>query len=679
MEEPAVRRSFCRFCYALCGIEATVQDGRVLSVEGDRSHPVSRGYTCPKGRALGAYHNHPARLDHPLGRRDGALRRVSWSEQLDDLARGIGRAMDVAGPSAFAVYRGTAGYFDSAAAGLDAALLKGVGSRSFYSTLTVDAAAATLVAELVAGHPWLFPVPDLASRMTVLIGTNPMFSHGHTFSMPRPKERLRTWARQGQLWVIDPRRTETAEVATAHLAPRAGSDYLLLAHLVRELLADRAGSAYLRRHAAGLDELAAAVQPFDLDRVVDGTGLRRDDVLAFIDAVVGAGRVAFATGTGLTFSEAGNVAVWLAWTINAITESLDRPGGMWFNPGYLTQRDAESWEPSLGMAAPGPASRPELPGRFDQLPSVALAGEIEAGHVRALLVLGGNPLVALPDPDRTARALAALDVLAVVDVIHNEVVELATHALPAAGQLERDDIHGIDFLGVEGFGQYAEAVVPPAAERRPAWWIVAQLAERLGVSLPGGPDADSTDGTVLRALYGADAERWTALREAHSAVIAPSRPFGWVHDKLPDGRWRLAPAMLVDQLGDLAAPDPMTLSLTPRRQRRKLNSQLSDGHRQRIRPRAEALLHPDDGAELGVRDGQEVVVSSPSGRLRLPARIDARAATRGIVSVPHGFVAANVARLISADAVDPLTGMPRLTGVPVTVTSADGERPSRLP
>jgi anaerobic selenocysteine-containing dehydrogenase len=670
-ENRRTARTFCRLCNAACGAVVTLEGERVVEVRGDREHPISQGYLCPKGRAIGAHHHHPGRLNRPLLGRDGGRVPVPWNEMLDDLAGAIGSTIAKTGPQAFGMYKGTAHTVESAAAGAGAAMLAQLGSRQWYTSLTVDCPALCLVAELVAGHPWLLPVPDRDTRLTVLVGTNPMASHGHTFNIPRPKEWLRSWAREGELWVIDPRRTESADVATVHLAPRPGTDYLLMAYLVRELLRDGADHAYLERHATGVGALAAAVEPFTLERAADGTGIPTDQIVRLLRKIRETGRVSMVTGTGLNFSDAANVTLWLAWMVCAVTGSLDRPGGMWFNPGYLTQTHRQTWAPRDGSAGPGPASRPELAQRFGELPCAAVVDEIEAGNLRALLVLGGNPLIAWPQPERVARALRKLNVLAVVDVIENGVTALATHVLPAAAQLERADIPtGAELYALQSFSQYTGRVVSPGAERRPTWWILGQLAGRLGLDVPGGPDPDAgTEEALLQALYGSDHARWQALRDTENAVVTEERPYDWVHGKMPDQRLRLAPELLVRELATMRETERGGLTLINRRQLRKNNSTLADGQGLARAARPETMLHPEDALEHGIADGDAIVISSAYGELRTRARIDERA-IRGTVSAPHGFVEANAAALISSDEVDPATGMPIMTGVPVTVVRA---------
>jgi anaerobic selenocysteine-containing dehydrogenase len=301
--------------------------------------------------------------------------------------------------------------------------------------------------------------------------------------------------------------------------------------------------------------------------------------------------------------------------------------------------------------------------------------EIEAGTVRALFVVGGNPLTVFPEPDRLAAALATLDVVAVLDVVETETTAVATHVLPAVDQLERADIPWmLDAYQPALASQHTPAVVEPGAERRPVWWAFAQLGQRLGLRvLPGDLDPDlATDDDLLAQVA---RDRFEELRAAPTAVVGERPTERWVHERLlPGGTWRLAPPALVDQLAALtqelaAAGSAVPLVLTPRRQLRTMNSQLRDvGARREV---AEVLLHPDDAASVGTVDGALVEVASATGALVGAVRVDERTG-RGTVSLTHGWDRPNVGNLTSSEhGVDPLTGMVWQSGLPVEVRPWD--------
>jgi anaerobic selenocysteine-containing dehydrogenase len=674
-DAPVVERdvvSFCRICNAMCGVVVTVDDDQVVRVRGDAEHPLSRGYTCPKGRALGAFHHHPGRLDAPERRRGGPVGPLAWPEATAEIAGTVARLVEAHGPDTIGMYLASGSAFDAAGRRAAERFLRVLGSSQKYTATTVDTPCKPLVAELVGGWSGLTPIWDSErSRLLLLIGSNPVVSHGHSNAIPDPVTRLRDLRRGGgELWVVDPRRTETAALADRHLAARPGSDHVLLGHLVRELLRDGADRAYLDAHASGIDELRAAVEPFDAATTAERTGIATTDLADLLSAIRRAGRIAALTGTGTSMALEANVTEWLLWALHVVTGSSDRPGGMWFNPGYLMQLDQRDWAPSDGTPGPGPASRPELPRRFDEYPCAGLVSEIEAGNITALFVVGGNPMCALPDAPRLARALESLELCVVVDVIDTDTTALATHVLPAAGQLERADVPFLlDAYQLAVATQYTPAVLPPVAQRRPVWRIFADLGDALGRSvLPRGVDgATATDDDVLASLMAGSRGGHDAVLAARHGTVHEGATFGWVTERvLPEGRFRLAPAPLLAQLADVERLARAPLVLVPRRQLRTMNSQLRDTAAPGGRvPEVEIVVSPADALARGVASGDEVRLRSEHGEVTGRALVDERIAP-GAVSLTHGWTDPNVCVLTSAEVdVDPLTGMVRQSGLPV--------------
>ena len=659
----AEQRSFCRICNAMCGILVTVDGERVLRVRGDADHPLSMGYTCPKGRALPGFHHDPRRLDHPLI----GPRRVAWDVLLDDLERRVRGTLETAGPDGVGMYLASGSAFDSAGRRAAERFLRVLGSRQKYTAATIDTPSKPLVAELVGGWSGLTPIWDHErSTLLVLIGCNPVVSHGHSNAISAPLVRLhRHRARGGEVWVIDPRRTETARAADRHLGPRPGSDWLVLAHLVRALLPEPGTTAdtALRDRAAGVDVLRAALEPFAPDVTSAGTGIPREDLDGLVAAVRRHGRVSALTGTGVSMSSTANVAEWLLWALHVVTDSYDEPGGMWFNPGYLSQLDTREIPAAVATAGSGPPSRPELPRRFGEWPCAALVSEIEAGNVRSLFVVGGNPATAFPDAERTRAALASLDTLAVIDVLTTETTDLATHVLPAAGSLERADVPWLlDAYQVAVATQFTPAIVPPVADRWPVWRMFAALGERLGLDVLGGglTAATASDEALLRPLAERSRGGAEAVFAARSGVVHSGAVFGWVRRILPDGKWQLGPEPLVAQLANTRPSSTGELYLIAHRQLHTMNSQL------RNLAQVAVLVHPAEAAALG-GDGTEVEVHASSRVVTGTLRGDDRL-PRGAVAIPHGWSAPNVSGLTSADHdIDPLTGMVRQTAIPVRI------------
>jgi len=661
------RVSYCRICAAACGIVVTVEDDRIVRVRGDAEHPISRGYTCPKGRALPEFHHRPDRLDHPV--LHGT--RSSWESCLDDLATRLRATVEEHGPDSVGVYLGTGMAYDIAGWHTAERLIAGLRTHQRYTPTTIDNAPVLLAAELVTGST-LSPCWDPAqSRLLVLFGTNPVVSHGYGTALADPVSRLRDFRRAGGLvWVLDPRRTETAALADRHLQLRTGTDHEVLAWLVRELLRDGADQAELAAatHPGDVERLRAAVEPFSLDRVAEVSGLEPMALSELLAAVRDAApRLASMAGTGVMMSKHGLVAEWLRWVLQITTGALDRPGGMHFNHGFIFPLEDRSWPGDKApVRPPGPRSRPELSGWANQYPCVAMADEIRSGQLRALVVAGGSPLTAFPDSHLTREALSSLETLAVLDVVTTDLVAMATHVLPVASQLERADLSMLEGVSFRNGNQFTEAVVPAGGERRPAWWVMAQIARRLGLdALGGGADPDSSDDiSVLARLAGRARVGFDRLVAAgpHGAGTEPL--VGWVHDSvLPEGRWRVAPPVLVDRLAQVQPPPPLVLA--PRRQVRSMNS-AAYGTADVV----QVCVHPSDAETAGIVDRQRVRVASAYGVVCGEALVDERIGS-GTVSLTHGRSDLDASRLTSPTVdVDPLTGMPLTSGVAVSVEAA---------
>jgi anaerobic selenocysteine-containing dehydrogenase len=614
-------------------------------VRGDDDHPVSRGYTCSKGRGLAAWHHSPSRLDRP--RLAGVD--TTWDTLLADLRDRLATITSRDGPDAIALYLATGLAYDAAGQIAASTWLPMIGSHSFFTAATVDNAPVLVAAELVTGEPMLNPVWDPAgARCTVFVGTNPVISHGYGTALADPVRALRAARERGRVWVLDPRRTETANHADAYVPVRPGSDVAVLGALANELLANGADEDELREHcdAREVAALRDALAPFTIERAaavadVDGAQLHElvDDIRA------ARGRVAMQCGTGVTMARDGVIAEWLRWVILIASGSLDRPGGMVFHRGVIQ---------SFGQARtrrrrPGPASRPELSRVAGQLPSVALADEIEAGNIHALFLTGGNPLTAFPQPDRLRAAFAQLDVLAVVDVAENECTALATHVLPATGQLERADVTLAEPTARYGGVQFTRPVVAPVADRRPVWWMFAALS---GTPPPAErSDEDYLGGILKHSTVGTEA----IVAAGPRGVRVDAEP-GWVRAEfLVDGRWHIAPAPLLERLAAYVDPEPARFVLAPRREMPWSNSvaygATDAGPIVRVAPEAEGAI----------------TLTTAHGSLTTSALGDP-AVRAGVVSITHGHPEANPGVLTSEHAdVDPLTAMPRVSGLEVEV------------
>ena len=663
-----IRKSFCRICTCMCGILVDVEGDEVRSVTADPDAPLTRGYSCVKGRAAGETHHHADRLLYPMMRKDGALVRASWEEVLDDLCDRLRNIRETVGPDAVGTFVGGGFFMDSGAYALRQTFQNALGTRSRYSDMSIDVMSKIIVPEMMGGFAGAIPRPDFGRcRMVIYVGTNPMVSHGHTSMLAGPAARLREFTAQGELWVLDPRRTETAARATRHLAPRPGSDYAVLAFLVREVLREGADRDYLQSHAQQVGRLAEAVEPFTLEHAASISGIAPEDLAQMLAAVRRAGRVAVEYGTGVTMSPSANVTGWLTWALMIVTGSLDREGGAWANPGFFSNMDRLQIPsaPESGWRQPGPPTRPELRTVAGEYPCVAMAGEIEAGNLRGMINLSGNLVTCLPDSARTLAALTSLDVLASIDILGNATTAISTHVLPAKDQLERSELSlALDGAMANVGGTYNPAMVAPRGEVRSYWWIIAQIGKRLGFEVMPGvdPDACSDEEFITLLARRGRTPLDTSGDTAH--IVAEERAFGWMRARADGfGGFRLAPAELVAQLAELRPHDGLVL--ISRRQLHHHNSRKMDNKREI----AAIYVNPEDARERTLAEGAPALLRSPHGEVCGQVKLDPTLA-RGALSLPHGWVGQyNVNQLTSPNDVDPLTGMPRFSNLPVELVA----------
>src|SRR3954451_22136948 len=277
--------TFCRICEAHCGMVATVEDGRVTQLRPDPDHPLSSGYACPKGIAMTDVQNDPDRVLHPLRKTaSGEVEPVTWEVALADIGTRLRAVRDEHGAKSIGWYMGNPGAFSCSHTLWVKGFLDGLGSPHYYAAGSQDVNNRFAASSMLYGSPLVVPIPDLArTSFLLMLGANPMVSHGSVLTAPRIRDQLRAiTSRGGRVVVVDPRRTETAR-QFEHMAVRPDSDAWLLLSILQvifeEGLADRRFLAGWTRDAAALERAAAPHAPEATARPphtgVDGGAHRR--------------------------------------------------------------------------------------------------------------------------------------------------------------------------------------------------------------------------------------------------------------------------------------------------------------------------------------------------------------------------------------------------------------------
>ena len=721
--------TFCRICEPLCGMVATVEDGELTRLRPDADHPLSRGFACPKGIAFAEVHNDPDRVRHPLRRTaDGSFERVSWYEAMGDIVARMRRVHDEHGADGIGWYFGNPGAFSYSHTIWVAAFMQMLGSRHLFTAGSQDVNNRFVASELLYGTAIAAPIPDLArTDLLVVVGANPLVSHGSVLSAPRIKDELHGIVdRGGRVVVVDPRRTETAR-AFEWLPVRPDADAFLLLSLLHVLFEDGlADATALATQARGADELRALTLRFAPEATAERTGVPASEVRSLAAALASTPRAAVYGRTGTCLGRSGTLTTLLLDVVNLVAGNLDREGGAMFGSlGVPGERLLTALAMKLTPLRTG-ARRTRIgdfPTVLGSEPAALMAKEITTpgpGQVRALFVSAGNPVLSVPNGTELEEALESLDLMVSIDLYMNETSSHADYVLPATTMYEREDFP-VQFqeLLTTPFRHATEKVVEPAGEARQEWEVIEELMRgmwrrspvmaarelyrrALGPLAPKVLEPRALIATLVRLADGGD--RFGLRRggltlgrlvseHPHGKVLAPHLSAGRLRDVVVHGDRRVhldAPeiAAEVRRLGECRDDPAFPLRLIGLRELRSENSWMHNAPLLMRGGRTHAArMHPDDAAAAGLTDGDTVRLSSAHGAIETLVKVTDEVMP-GVVAVPHGWGhkgsggwrtanaagGANVNLLMSSDPADvePLAGMAHLNGVPIRAEAVAG-------
>ena len=702
-------RTFCRICEPSCGLVANVENGRLVKLQPDRDHAITKGFACHKGLAAVDLHNDPDRLHSPMIRSaDGQWRDASWDDALGEVSRRLNAVIDTHGINAVAAYVGNPTAFNALGSLHIATMLRTLGIRRTFSSGTQDCANKFVASEAVFGSSTVHPIPDLDNTdLCLIIGENPRVSQASFYSIANVLGEMRRAAGRGARMVfINPRRIEKPERGVGDtILIRPDTDVWFLAALLHEI--DQLGGfdeAVIARHGTRLDNLRAYISQYPADRAAEVTGVSASTIRELAAAWVATPRASVHASTGINMGRQGTLAYWLVHMLSFVTGRLDMAGGNLKSDGFYPNARSGAGVTEQGYVDTefGRLRRGSLPGT---LMSQAILDSDTP--VRAMIVVAGNPLLSIAGEQQLRKAFEQLELLVVIDIYPSATSEYAHVVLPSTDMYERDDLNIVNIgTSAKPFAQYTPAVVQAKGDRQPEWWIAHRLLQAMGKpSLFDGlaqgeqPDPWTKWRHMLERGSGLSlSDLQTELGPRSLPQPEPGTFFeGQVHTG--DGKVDCCPAVFAEALErshrlfdqTIEASHTDQLLLIHRRDAWMHNSWFANVERMKRGGRSSNPLsmHPDDAAGLGLEDGSPVHVTSDHGDVDAVLEFDDDL-MRGVVSMVHGWGHAASPRLrvaagspgtnpnallpIGPGSFEPLSSQAHMTGIPVRVKVSTGSK-----
>ena len=659
--------TICPYCGCGCTLVLNIHDERIVSVVGQPGLGASKGLLCVKGRFGADFIGHAERLTTPLVRKGGELVPATWDEALDLVAARLGEIKSKSGPDAV-------GSFASAKCTNEENYLLQKFIRAAVGTNNVDHCARLCHASTVAGLAKAFGSGAMTNSIEDFEKTDLVFIIGSNTTECHPvigaAIKRAALQRQVPLIVADPRTIELTEFAELHLRHRGGTDVALLNALARVILAEGLEDRqFIAERTEGLDDLRRAVEPYTPEMAEKITGVPAQDIVRAARLYARAEAASIVYSMGITQHATGTDNVLAVANLAMLTGNVGKPGsgvnplrgqnnvqgacdvGALPNlyPGYQPVNDEairDKFQTAWGAALPA------KPG----LTVVEMVNAAAEGKLRALYVMGENPVLSDPDSNHVEEALKKLDLLVVQDIFLTETARLAHVVLPAAGFAEKDGT----FTNTERRVQRVRKGLEPPGQARSDWEILCDLARRMGRPMQY-PDASAIMDEIARLTPSYGGITYDRLERGGLQWPCPTRDHPgtpYLHQgRFTRGRGKFH---AVEFIPPRELPDseyPLLLSTgrilqhfhtgTMSRRSAVLDQLVSVGAIE---------IHPADAARLGVADSQRVRVSSRRGQIQIAAKVTERVAP-GTTFLAFHYSEAPANRLTIA-ALDPVAKIP---------------------
>jgi anaerobic selenocysteine-containing dehydrogenase len=500
-------KTSCVLCAQNCGLEAFVEENRIAKVKGDKANPRSQGYICRKGANIAFHQHHAGRLSYPLKRVGDTFERISWDQAIDEIAGKLKSIVDTYGPRSFA-YMGGGGQGCHFEAAFGVRLMRALGSRYHYNALAQELTGTFWAHGRVTGKQYLYAISDEHnSDLMLAIGWNGMQSH----QIPRAPLVLKEFAKNPDklLVVIDPRRSETAEIADIHLAIRPGTDALLTRAMIAVILQQGwHKTEYIDEHVSGFSEIEPWFRGFDAKAAVQVCELDYKQVKE-VCRLFATRRSCLHPDLGIYMNRHSTVTSYLHLVLLAVCGRLCVSGGNVI-PGQLMpigahtdERDPKTWR----------TVATDFPALMGVFPPNVMPEEILSDHperLRAVLCCQSNPLRSFADTTAYEKAFNELDLLVTCELAMTETAALSHYVLPSRSGYESWDGTFFPLTFPEIYFLMRRPIVEAEGERKELSSIHVMLADKLGL-IPPIPHSLKEAAKKDRLTFGKELIKYTEV------------------------------------------------------------------------------------------------------------------------------------------------------------------------
>ena len=704
-------KGICGICGAGCGVKISLENDKITKILPWKEHP--QGQPCLRGIKAPIIVYAKDRITKPLKRTGpkGTLdfTPISWDQALDEISEKILKLKGIYGPQCIASFFGRGNFEDSIwkmfspnepGLAIPNSLFMPLGSPNAFSVGAICHISHAFVAPMTTfGAPGGMLQPDLDNADIIFVwGANPATGSPIKQFLQLKKAR----ARGAKIVVIDPLKTQTAQMADHWIPIRSGTDGALIHGILNQCFEKQGiDRVFGENHCQGFSELEYYVRGFNPSSVSRTTGISEATLLKLTQLILSTKKAAFITQSGLEFSDSGAQSLRALFSLWALTGHIDVKGGMVFKPRSPVSLPKPAVKypkdiPPIGMDRHPLFCNLTKNGHFLEFPRSVL--QEDPYKIRFLLVGGSSILTSWPNSALYAKALNGLDYQVCVDLFLKQDALYADIVLPATTYFENTSLCGTPGQGASPSAlQYRKKIIEPVGESMNSYLIYAKLAERLGY---GHLYPQTEEDMVKYLIKDIPMDFETFKRESengpvviHKAPPTPEKEKKWLSGHLrpdgktgfntPSGKWEISSSLLKKygheplpvythahegmQNKGLIREFPLTLTSGARTMQSTFRSQHQNiPNLVKLQPNAEAILHPQDAASRNISSGDAVWVKTARGKVRFVARVTEKI-FKGAVEVNQGGGALNQAdgwkdsniNLLTDDKnYDPITGFP---------------------